>query len=142
MDELFIVCRASNIPDAQAVGFVLAQAQENGKPKPWPIIITRKGSKYNGFENVCPHGGKRIDANPGQFLDEEGNFLTCGHHRSQFDLDTGECFIGPCQGSRLKPIKLVIDDGDLCVTGVKLAEEDGLDLPEPDAMPDVTITSD
>ena len=142
MKEVFIICRASEIPDSQPVGFVLALAQESGAPKPWPILITRKGSNYYGFENACPHQGHRLDAKPGQFMDDGGNFLTCGHHRAQFDMDSGRCFIGPCQGQSLKPIELVVDDGDVCVAGVKLAEEDGLDLPEPDAMPDVTITAD
>jgi hypothetical protein len=49
---------------------------------------------------------------------------------------------GPCQGQRLTPITLVIDDGDVCLTGVQLAEEDGLDIPDPDEMPEVMITGD
>jgi nitrite reductase/ring-hydroxylating ferredoxin subunit len=124
------------------MGFVLMRAEENGEPKPWPILITRKGNKFFGFENACPHQGLRLDMNPGDFLDEEGNFLTCGNHKAQFDLDTGHCFIGPCQGKDLTPITLIIDDGDVCLTGVNLAEEDGLDIPDPDAMPEVMITGD
>ena len=60
----------------------------------------------------------------GQFLDDEENFLTCGTHHAQFDLDTGDCFIGPCQGKRLPTLSLIIDDGDICITGVELAEDD------------------
>ena len=75
-------------------------------------------------------------------MDEDGNFITCGNHQAQFDLDTGHCFIGPCQGRALTPIKLIIDDGDVCLTGIDLAEEDGLDIPEPDEVPEVQITSD
>ncbi len=141
MNELFAICRTSDIGDSQAAGFVLALAEETGS-KPWPILITRKGSKFYGFENVCPHQGMRLDASPGQFLDDEGNFLTCGRHRAQFDLDTGHCFIGPCQGQRLTPIHLVVDDGDVCISGVRLAEEDGLDISDPDATPEVMITPD
>lgn len=128
MDELFAVCRTHEIDEEQARGFWLAIKAESGETKPWPILITRKGKHFFGFENVCPHAGNRLDTVPGQFLDEDGNFLTCGAHRAQFDIDTGKCFIGPCQGQQLTPVKLVIDDGDVCVTGVELAEEDGLDL--------------
>jgi nitrite reductase/ring-hydroxylating ferredoxin subunit len=130
------------IEDGQAAGFVLMRKEENGSAKPWPILITRKGNNFFGFENACPHQGSRLDAVPGEFLDEEGNFITCGKHHAQFDLDTGQCFIGPCQGRHLTAIKLLIDDGDVCLTGIDLAEEDGLDLPEPDEMPEVVITSD
>lgn len=87
MSELYAICRTSAIADSQAAGFVLARAEETGT-KPWPILITRKGNKY-GFENACPHEGVRLDASPGQFLEEEENFLTCGQNRAQFDLDTG-----------------------------------------------------
>lgn len=99
------------------------RAEESGDTRAWPILITRKGNNFYGFENSCPHQGVRLDTQPGQFLDEDGNFITCGNHHAQFDLDTGKCFIGPCQGQSLKPLDLVIDDGDVCITGVMLAEE-------------------
>ena len=142
MNELFAICQTGEIEDGDASGFLLMRIEETGEPKPWPILITRKGNNFYGFENACPHKGERLDAETGHFLDEEGNFLTCGHHQAQFDLDTGHCFIGPCQGKKLKSIEIVIDDGDVCVTGVELAEEDGLGLEEPDDAPEVMITSD
>jgi nitrite reductase/ring-hydroxylating ferredoxin subunit len=142
MDTLFAICATYAVDDGQAAGFMLMRKQLDGGAKPWPILITRKGNNFFGFENACPHQGMRLDTVPGEFMDEEGNFITCGNHHAQFDLDTGHCFIGPCQGQALTPIRLIIDDGDVCLTGVDLAEEDGLDLPEPDEMPEVQITSD
>ena len=142
MEELFVVCRTIEIDDGQAAGFVLMRAGEGGAAAQWPILITRRGNRFFGFENACPHQGSRLDVRPGEFMDEEGNFLTCGKHRAQFDPDTGQCFIGPCQGERLTPITLVIDEGDVCITGVQLAEEDGLDIPDPGEMPEVLISGD
>jgi nitrite reductase/ring-hydroxylating ferredoxin subunit len=142
MDTLFAICATYAVEDGQAAGFMLMRKQLDGGAKPWPILITRKGNNFFGFENICPHQGLRLDTVPGEFMDEEGNFITCGNHHAQFDLDTGHCFIGPCQGQALAPIKLIIDDGDVCLTGVDLAEEDGLDLPEPDEIPEVQITLD
>ena len=142
MNEVFVVCRTLEIDDGQAAGFVLARAEESGGSSPWPILITRKAYQFFGFENACPHQGLRLDTTPGEFLDEEGNFITCGNHNAQFDLDTGHCFIGPCQGHRLTPIALVIDDGDICLKGIPLVEEDGLDVPDPGEMPEVVITPD
>jgi nitrite reductase/ring-hydroxylating ferredoxin subunit len=122
MDELFVICATNEIEDGIATGFVLMRADESGEAGPWPILITRKGNNFYGFENRCPHEHSRLDTTPGQFMDEEGNFIACGNHNALFDLDTGKCFIGPCQGQHLTPIKLVIDDGDVCVTGVLLAD--------------------
>lgn len=138
MNELFAICRTIEIEDEQPRGFWLAVRGENGTAKPWPIIVVRKGSRFFGYENACPHTGNRLDSVPSQFLDDEGNFLTCGVHGAKFDADTGNCFIGPCRGQHLTPVTLVIDDGDVCVTGVDLAEEDGLDLVEAE-VPEVEI---
>jgi nitrite reductase/ring-hydroxylating ferredoxin subunit len=142
MDELYAICRTFEIDDNDARGFTLKKAGgENGEGTAWPIMISRKGSNYYAFENACPHQGKTIDGGGGELMDDEGNFLVCRHHGAQFDLDTGHCFSGPCQGKALTPIKVVVDDGDVCITGVELAEEDGLDLADSD-VPEVVITGD
>jgi len=141
--ELFAVCSTFEIEDHSARGFVLQRAVERDGRKigePWPIVISRKGKNFYGFENACPHQGKRLDAGLEEFMDEAGNFIVCRHHGSQFDLDTGACFSGPCQGQSLKTIKIVVDEGDVCIAGVELFEEDGLDLE--DEGPGVMITSD
>jgi nitrite reductase/ring-hydroxylating ferredoxin subunit len=141
MDDLFAICSTYEVDDASARGFVLAKPDAEGNNKPWPIFITRKGKSYYGFENACPHDGARLDARSGELMDDEGNFLTCSTCGSQFDLDTGHCFSGPAQNKDLTPVPLVVDDGDVCLVGVELADEDGLDLPESD-VPEVMITSD
>ena len=141
MDELFAICRTFEIDDHDARGFVLKRVVADGESERWPIIVTRKGQVFYGFENKCPHAGERLDVNSGEFMDEAGNFLVCSKHGSQFDLDTGFCFSGACQNKSLTPINIVVDDGDVCVTGVELAEEDGLDLTDTDA-PEVVITGD
>ncbi|CAN5244468.1 Rieske 2Fe-2S domain-containing protein [soil metagenome] len=141
MEELFVICRTIEVQEEEVRGFILARQAESGT-EAWPILLTRKGGTFYGYENRCPHGGTRLDVVPGEFLDEEGNFISCGKHQARFDLDTGHCFIGPCQGQALEALNLVIDDGDICITGVTLADEDGLDIPDPDEHPEVLITSD
>jgi nitrite reductase/ring-hydroxylating ferredoxin subunit len=105
-------------------------------------MISRKGQSFYGYENACPHQGVPIDGGSGELMDAEGNFLVCRRHGAQFDIDSGHCFSGPCQGKALTTIQVVIDDGDVCITGVELAEEDGLDLDEDANIPSVMITSD
>ncbi len=141
MDELFVICDTRDVQEEEVRGFVLARLTDAGT-EPWPILITRKGGRYFAYENTCPHGGTRLDTVPGEFMDEEGNFIACGKHKAMFDLDTGHCFIGPCQGEHLTAIDLIIDEGDICITGVPLTDEDGLDIPDPGEHPEVMITSD
>ncbi len=140
-DELFAICTTYEVDDASARGFVLAKPDEEGNNKAWPIFISRKGKNYYGFENACPAGCGQLDAGNGELMDDEGNFLTCSKCGSQFDLDTGHCFSGAAQGKDIKTIPLVVDEGDVCLVGVQLADEDGMDLPESD-VPEVMITSD
>ena len=64
MDELYVICRTVEIEDGEATGFVLMQAEESGEAAPWPILITRKGNNFYGFENACPHEGTRLDTQP------------------------------------------------------------------------------
>ncbi|MEJ2409201.1 MAG: Rieske (2Fe-2S) protein [Novosphingobium sp.] len=141
MSELFVICETLEVQEEEVRSFVLARMID-GKIEPWPIFITRRGSKFLAFENACPHGGERLDTGTGEFLDEEGNFLKCSVHGDLFDLDDGKCFIGPAKGQSLKPIDLIIDDGDICIIDDTLTDEDGMHIDEPDAHPEVMITSD
>ena len=142
MDELFVICEAREVQDEEVRGFTLGRIGDDGLPHPWPILITRKGSRLFGYENVCPHGGTRLDTVPGKFMDEEGIFIACGKHKAMFDIDTGHCFIGPCQNQHLTKIDLIIDDGDICIAGVPLSDEDDLDIQEPYDHPEVMIYGD
>lgn len=141
MSELFVICETQEVQEEDVRSFVLARMIE-GKMEPWPIIVTRKGGKYLAYENACPHDGKRLDTGTGEFFDEEENFLKCSAHGDLFDIEDGKCFIGPAKGQSLKAIELIIDDGDICMIDDTLTDEDGMHLDEPDAHPEVMITSD
>jgi nitrite reductase/ring-hydroxylating ferredoxin subunit len=140
--ELFAICETRDVQEEEVRGFTLARLDADGTQRPWPILITRKGGRYFGYENACPHEGTRLDTAPGEFMDEEGNFIACGKHKAMFDLDSGHCFIGPCQGKALSALTLILDDGDICLSDERLTDEDGLDIDDPEAHPEVLITPD
>ena len=142
MDELYAVCAVNDVAKRQAVGYVLAKADENGAAVPFPVVVTRHKGKFYAYVNRCPHQGTRLDFQPGQFLDTGAGVFVCGKHGARFDIVTGHCVDGPCKGEALEKIDVVIDGGDVCLTGLSLAEEDGLDREEVDEMPQVMITSD
>ncbi len=141
-EEIYTICKVSEAINNRAIGFVLVRLDEKGDKVPWPIFIIRRNKQIFGYVNNCPHQNRPLDFEPGQFLDSDLMHLLCGKHGSKFEVESGQCFDGPCKGDHLEPIDLIIDDGDLCVTGVRLAEEDGMDLPEPDEYPEIMITSD
>lgn len=137
--EIFAVCHVNDVAKRRAVGYVLARLDQNGKTTPFPIVIARHQGKFYGYVNRCPHQGTRLDFEPKQFMDPSLRYLLCGKHGAQFDIPTGVCQDGPCKGDRLEPVEIIVDQDEVCIVGVELAEEDGLDRPENDEMPEIVI---
>ena len=48
MEELYVVCRISDIKEGEATGFILMRVEEGGEPKAWPILVRRKGDRIFG----------------------------------------------------------------------------------------------
>lgn len=120
----YAICSMSDIPSQRARGFHLLRIDDDGVERPWPIVVVRWGRQVFGYVNRCPHDGVNLDWERNQFLDPNGIRLMCGKHGGLFELGTGVCVEGPCKGRSLQSVALAIIDNDICVTGVRLAEED------------------
>jgi nitrite reductase/ring-hydroxylating ferredoxin subunit len=122
----YVICELNDIQSQKAQGFNLAVI-ENGEEVPLPIVIVRWGRQVFGYVNKCPHDGVKLDWERNQFLDPNGLRLMCGKHGAMFELGTGICTDGPCKGRMLQPVALAVIDGDICATGLVLAEDDDED---------------
>lgn len=120
----YVVCAMSDIPSQKARGFHLMRVEDDGTERPWSIVVVRWGKQVFGYVNKCPHDGVNLDWERNQFLDPNGIRLMCGKHGALFELGTGMCVDGPCKGRALQPVALSVIDGDICVTGVTLAEDE------------------
>lgn len=120
----YAICRMNEIPSQKARGFQLMIVDEDGRQKPFPIIVVRWGRQVFGYVNKCPHDGVNLDWERNQFLDPNGLRLMCGKHGALFELGTGNCVDGPCKGRSLTPVALAVLDDDICVTGVTLVEDE------------------
>jgi len=123
-DTAYAICGFNDIPSRRAVGFQLVIQDGDGSQRPWPIIVVRWGKQVFGYLNRCPHNDVNLDWERNQFLDPNGLRLMCGKHGSTFEIGTGRCVDGPCKGRDLTPVTLAVLDGDICVTGVTLAEDE------------------
>ena len=74
------------------------------------LILVREGERVAAFLNVCPHAGRRLDWLPGRFLVDDG-LLVCAAHGASFARMTGVCVAGPCRGSALRAVPVVVRDG-------------------------------
>ena len=120
----YAICSMSDIPSQKARGFQLMRLDEEGKEQPWSIFVVRWGRQVFGYVNKCPHDGVNLDWERNQYLDPNGIRIMCGKHGALFELGTGMCLDGPPKGRCLTPVQLEVMDGDICVVGVTLAEEE------------------
>jgi len=131
--ELYAICDRRDIRDRMGKSFPLMRMWTDGKTRPWDVFICRFGKQYFAYENACPHSGQRLDWEKNNFF--EPNYLKvlqCGKHGAIFDVETGVCTKGPCEGSRLVQIPCIVDEDDVCLLNVNLvlqgdepAEEEG-----------------
>jgi nitrite reductase/ring-hydroxylating ferredoxin subunit len=125
--DVYVICRANDLAPGEAKPFSLSRITEAGEAKPFGVFVVRLSRDcYVGYVNTCPHEGTWLNFNAGEFFNEDRSRLKCGRHGALFDIQTGFCVEGPCKDSRLEPIEIAVLDGDLCLCGVELVEDDGL----------------
>lgn len=124
--EVYVVWAADGIEPGGAKAFSLSRITETGESRPFPILIVRTGAAdYIGYVNACPHEGIWLNFGAGEFFSRDRAFLRCGRHGATFEIDSGLCVDGPCRGKSLQPIALAVIDGEVCLCGVKLVEDEG-----------------
>jgi nitrite reductase/ring-hydroxylating ferredoxin subunit len=132
--EIFAICDAESIGPGWIMPFTLARNGADG-PEPFPIIIARDNKNgYFAFVNSCPHEPHTLYDAPMHIPDAA--FLVCEKHGAKFEFETGLCTEGPCQGARLASIPATVLDGEVCLGGIELMEEDE------DNPPEIMITAD
>jgi nitrite reductase/ring-hydroxylating ferredoxin subunit len=124
-DEVFVICAMDAIAPGAARAFDLAESDGQGGARPFRIVIARtKAGQYFSYRNACPHQGVWLNIGSGAFLDETGLQLKCGRHGATFTIETGQCVSGACEGAQLEKVDVQALDGELCIRGVTLLEDD------------------
>lgn len=123
--EVFAICAAADIERGGARAFSLSRYDEAGEARPFPIVVVRTSDdSYTGYVNSCPHEGVWLNIGSGEFFTADRAFLKCSRHGATFEIDTGLCIDGPCNGKSLQPIALAVVGGDVCLCGERLVEDD------------------
>ena len=108
------LCHASDIGEDQARGFMTARGAGR------KVIVTRREGRLHGWLDACPHypGGTPMAWKSDAYLNGEGTHLACHSHGALFDIETGECVLGPCLGQRLTRVELTLTEaGDVLIAG-------------------------
>ena len=124
--DVFVICATGAIERGGARSFSLSRITETGEHRPFPVFVVRTAAdEYLGYVNACPHEGIWLNVGAGEFFSRDRAFLRCGRHGANFEIETGLCVEGPCRGKSLQPVALAVIDGEVCLCGVNLVEDDG-----------------
>jgi nitrite reductase/ring-hydroxylating ferredoxin subunit len=104
------VCRFEDLESPESREF------DSGTPDaPRSGFVVREGDAVYAYLNVCPHAGHRLNWKPHAFLTRRGDLIMCSMHGAIFDIHTGVCVGGPCEGRALTPLRVAVEAGDVVV---------------------------
>ncbi len=85
----------------------------DAKEHPFFVMLFRVGDEILAYHNTCPHQGLSLNWAPDRFLVGDEAVLVCAHHGAAFDLASGKCLQGPCIGSSLRPVNIIIRNDEV-----------------------------
>ena len=102
------LCSSADVPDGQGKEIVIGEGKDAFR-----VALFRIGEKLLAYHNCCPHFSLALNYEPDKFHVFDGDLLMCAHPVAMFRLEDGECFDGPCQGSRLTAIAIENSSGEV-----------------------------
>ncbi|HWU65110.1 MAG TPA: Rieske 2Fe-2S domain-containing protein [Ensifer sp.] len=111
-----LLCRAEDIDEGDAKGFGPIEGYRR------KIVILRRNGQLHAWLDSCPHyaGGTPMAWKTDAYLNGEKTHIACHSHGALFDMETGECVLGPCLGQKLTRIALTLsDEGEIFVAAAQ-----------------------
>lgn len=105
-----VICRLDDISSTS--GKEVCVEFEGGEV--WLMLFVRDGEVL-AYYNNCPHQGRALNLGPDRFMFGQDGRLICPHHGACFELTTGLCTSGPCEGRFLRSVQTRLMDGDVHV---------------------------
>ncbi len=99
------LCRLDDMDPGTSRGFGPAPGGFTG------LFAVRAADGLRVYVNACPHIGVALDWSPDDFLTRDRAHIVCSTHGALFDIASGHCIRGPCEGDRLEGVPVTIDDG-------------------------------
>ncbi|MFV2071197.1 MAG: Rieske (2Fe-2S) protein [Thermoanaerobaculales bacterium] len=110
--------RIATLPDIPADG--LRFTYNEGPCEEQGILIRRADGEIRAYKNECRHLPMRLDdREPREFWDPSGTFLVCNSHGARYRPSDGLCVAGPCKGSHLRSLPVVVRDGEVFLDTTK-----------------------
>jgi nitrite reductase/ring-hydroxylating ferredoxin subunit len=119
VDLARVICPLHELADPGARGFTMGRGD-------WPLrgFVVRRGGLVRAYVNHCPHAGFPLNWTPHAFLAPEAPLILCSMHGALFEMESGLCVSGPCEGLGLRALPVRVQRGYVML-------EDGVPLEEP-----------
>lgn len=99
------LCHLDDLPEGDSKGF---DPLTNGQDT---LFVVRQGPVLRSYKNDCPHWpGSPMAWRKDGYLTSDGTRIACHGHGAQFDIASGICISGPCEGQSLQSLEVRIDE--------------------------------
>ena len=78
-------------------------------------FVVRKGSRFFAYHNLCKHLPVTLDLNDNSFFNHDKSLLQCQMHGALYEMESGLCVGGPCEGAILTKLPLEEREHELIV---------------------------
>jgi len=100
------LCNVAELEDGKSLGF----SSHLG-----PVFAIKYDAQVFVYQNECPHLGVKLEFRENEFLDPDGSLIQCSTHGALFEIETGHCLSGPCQGKHLSKVEFEIQNDHIVV---------------------------
>jgi len=85
------------------------------------ILLRLPDESVQAFKNECRHLPVRLDdREPSELWDPTRRYLVCSSHGARYRPEDGLCVAGPCEGSHLKKLPVIVRDGEVFLDDERL----------------------
>jgi nitrite reductase/ring-hydroxylating ferredoxin subunit len=85
------------------------------------ILLCAADGSARAFKNECRHLPMPLDDRaPSRIWDDTGTHLMCCSHGARYRPDDGLCVSGPCEGSHLRSLPIVVEGDEVFLDTSKL----------------------
>lgn len=78
-------------------------------------FVVRKGKSFYAYHNLCKHLPVTLDLNDNSFFNHDRSLLQCQMHGALYQMESGLCVGGPCEGARLTSLPLEERETELII---------------------------
>ena len=112
MNSATQITSADEVPEETTFLFRVTPVDDDEEKE---AILIRDDEGIIGWLNYCQHY-THIKLDKGSGAELRDGEVVCTNHGAYFEVDSGRCTFGPCEGAFLNEVDVAVDDGDVYLT--------------------------